>query len=182
MSPFCTQTRGTTILDSYYAHRTQKIMLARKTVALVLAATTLNGVHGLAGHSQFSSTKSLHADAVKPTILNSLSSPHDSSSDTLSRRSLLHLISASTQCLSASILGSQVASAIDFQVPDKSPMNSGASKQRVGGLANKIRNSCKIMVRWCKVLKPRHEIRWILHFNLQLFHSRAICRTSCSAT
>ena len=53
----------------------------------------------------------------------------------------------------------QVASAVDFQVPDMSKISSGPNKQRVGGLANKIRNSCHIMVR-LKTLRKQLYFCW----------------------
>jgi hypothetical protein len=69
--------------------------------------------------------------------------PHNSS-----RRTLLSgMILATCSSMIGIFAGpSGTASAVDFSVPDMSIFTSGPNKQRLGGLANKIRNSCRIMV------------------------------------
>lgn len=63
----------------------------------------------------------------------------------LSRRRLLNGMA------SLSILGTvgttQEATAVDFQVPGITKFAGSPNKQRIGGLANKIRKICNIMVR-----------------------------------
>jgi len=50
------------------------------------------------------------------------------------------------------------ALAVDFQVPEVSKIPNGPNKQRVGGLANKIRNCCSIMVRLSIFFSEADEI------------------------
>jgi len=100
-----------------------------------------------------SSKTSSGGDALYYSLKASKSESDDTTNNILSRRGFLHgttiSVSAITAGLSLGATGAtRQASAVDFpQVPDVSRLTNGSGKQRIGGLANKIRNSCRVMVR-----------------------------------
>jgi hypothetical protein len=129
-------------------------MLARKIMKRILVAVAvIEAVSGFAVHRKYDTTI---RSATEPfgghqttTTLNSLPfhDDHSSNSTPPSRRQLLQKVRIGAQSLIATSIFGQVVSAKDFQVPPTGMANGGPNRQRVGGLANKIRNSCKIMVR-----------------------------------
>ena len=104
----------------------------------------------------------------------------------VSRRFFLH--GATVAAFAGLGLGAnaQGASAVDFPIPGSSKGN-GQASQRAGGLANKIRNSCRVMVRVvCKisfycildmVLLERHHpscTRWRMDDFIGLYSHRCV--------
>lgn len=63
-----------------------------------------------------------------------------------SRRNFVNSLNVAAISVLGVGMGIDDAVAVDFQMPDITKLTTGPNKQRIGGLANKIRNSCNIMV------------------------------------
>ena len=126
----------------------------------LLALRSAEGFLGNAGHQhQLTRQQSARSEGgssgfnVSPCYsLGDGSDPGETENSDVSRRGFLNGVTFSAITglglgLGLGGMGVQDASAVDFQVPDMGKLGSGQSKQRVGGLANKIRNSCRVMVR-----------------------------------
>lgn len=114
--------------------------------AVALVASSLEGASGLLLGDQnpplrHKPTRSQHPGRRKYTFQERRSTVKEEDELHIPRRIFLQSL-----LVAGSAFGiPREASAVDFQVPDITKIASGPIKQRVGGLANKIRNSCSIM-------------------------------------
>lgn len=112
-------------------------MLLAAAIAVIVTDVASGFAPSSSGVKSAGQTNSLWMNRIRGECI-------DEEEEPSRRRFFNHVLLGASSAVGI-FFGADVASAVDF--PDISKLgNNGPNKQRIGGLANKIRNSCRIMV------------------------------------